>query len=172
MSNLLQTSLPKVGEPVVCLVTTQGDICLRLFPQFAPKAVQNFLGLVKFGYYDNVIFHRVIANFMIQTGDPTGTGIGGQSFWGEPFADEFDYRLKHIRGTVSMANSGPATNGSQFFIVQAESTPWLDSKHTIFGQVFAGLEVVDKIATLPTDEQDRPITSCWIEKAVVETYES
>ncbi len=165
-----QVDLPKKGEQIVKLETAQGDIFIRLFPQYTPKTVENFLGLVEKQYYDGTIFHRVIRDFMIQGGDPTGTGRGGESIWGVPFADEFDYRLKNIRGAVSMANAGPATNGSQFFIVQAESTPWLDGKHTVFGQVFEGLEVVDTIASLPTDQTDKPLQECKIVKAQIHIF--
>ncbi|KAL2351747.1 cyclophilin-type peptidyl-prolyl cis-trans isomerase [Cryomyces antarcticus] len=124
--------------------TTYGDIHLRLFPSAAPKAVENFVTHAKTGYYNNVIFHRVIRKFMIQTGDPLGDGTGGESIWGKEFDDEFS-TLKHDRPyTVSMANAGPGTNGSQFFIT-TEKTPWLDNKHTIFGRAIQGLDVVHKI---------------------------
>lgn len=151
-----QTALPQKGEQVVKITTTKGDIWIRLFPEFAPKTVENFVGLAKKGYYDGIIFHRVIPDFMIQGGDPTGTGRGGESLWGAPFADEFHYNLKNIKGALSMANSGPATNGSQFFIVDAEATPWLDGKHSVFGQVYEGMDVVKKIVNAPRNHMDKP----------------
>ncbi|GAA95944.1 uncharacterized protein L969DRAFT_69776 [Mixia osmundae IAM 14324] len=125
--------------------TTEGDIHLRLFPEQAPLAVENFVGLSKSGYYEGVIFHRVIKKFMLQTGDPLGDGTGGESIWGKPFEDEFSPELKHDRPyTLSMANAGPKTNGSQFFIT-VTPTPWLDNKHTIFGRAIAGLDVIHAI---------------------------
>ncbi len=165
-----QTDLPQTGQTIAKISTTHGDIFARLFPEFAPKTVENFLGLAKKGYYDGIIFHRVISDFMIQTGDPTGTGSGGESLWGGSFADEFDYRLKNVRGALSMANSGPATNGSQFFIVQAEATPWLDGKHSVFGQVYEGLEVVNKIANLPRDMMDKPTEEAIMIKVEMMDY--
>jgi peptidylprolyl isomerase domain and WD repeat-containing protein 1 len=126
------------------LHTTYGDIQFRLFPDKAPKSVENFVTHSKNGYYNNVIFHRIIRKFMIQTGDPLGDGTGGESIWGGEFQDEFS-DLKHDRAyTVSMANAGPNTNGSQFFIT-TEKTPWLDGKHTVFGRVTAGMDVVHRI---------------------------
>jgi peptidyl-prolyl cis-trans isomerase B (cyclophilin B) len=162
-----QTDLPQKGETVVKISTNLGDIFARLFPEYAPKTVENFLGLAKKGYYDGIIFHRVIPDFMVQTGDPTGTGRGGESLWGGKFADEFDYNLKNIRGALSMANAGPGTNGSQFFIVQAESTPWLNGKHSVFGQVYEGIDVVDKITALPRDSMDKPLEEVRMEKVEV-----
>ncbi|PPQ65382.1 hypothetical protein CVT26_000007 [Gymnopilus dilepis] len=136
--------------------TTVGDIHMRLFPQQAPKAVENFVGHARSGYFEGVIFHRVIAKFMIQTGDPLGDGTGGMSIWGREFEDEFSDDLKHDRPyTVSMANAGPNTNGSQFFIT-TNATPWLDKKHTIFGRVISGLEVVHTIENVKTDKTDKP----------------
>ncbi len=129
----------------VVLETSEGEIEIALKPGIAPKATENFVGLVKKGYYDGVIFHRVIPNFMIQGGDPTGTGEGGESLWGECFEDECtpdeQFDRKYL---LAMANRGPATNGSQFFITTAE-TPWLNGKHTIFGEVVSGQKVIDKI---------------------------
>jgi peptidyl-prolyl cis-trans isomerase B (cyclophilin B) len=162
-----QTGLPKPGEQVAKIVTKYGEILVRFFPEFAPKTVENFLGLAGKGYYDGIIFHRVIPDFMIQTGDPTGTGRGGESLWGGKFADEFDYQLKNIRGALSMANAGPGTNGSQFFIVQAPATPWLDGKHSVFGQVYEGMEVVDAITALPRDSMDKPLEEVRMEKVEV-----
>ncbi|KAH8104727.1 hypothetical protein BXZ70DRAFT_611890 [Cristinia sonorae] len=136
--------------------TTVGDMHLRLFPQQAPKAVENFVGHARSGYYEGVLFHRVIPKFMIQTGDPLGDGTGGTSIWGHEFEDEFSDDLKHDRPyTVSMANAGPGTNGSQFFIT-TNATPWLDKKHTIFGRVLSGLEVVHAIENVKTNKLDKP----------------
>ncbi|OSD07269.1 peptidyl-prolyl cis-trans isomerase [Trametes coccinea BRFM310] len=136
--------------------TTLGDIHMRLFPQQAPKAVENFVGHARSGYFEGVIFHRVIPKFMIQTGDPLGDGTGGESIWGHEFEDEFSDDLKHDRPyTVSMANAGPNTNGSQFFITTT-ATPWLDKKHTIFGRVLSGLEVVHAIENVKTNKMDKP----------------
>ncbi|KAF5382738.1 hypothetical protein D9615_002870 [Tricholomella constricta] len=136
--------------------TTFGDMHLRLFPAQAPKAVENFVGHARGGYFEGVIFHRVIPKFMIQTGDPLGDGTGGMSIWGKEFEDEFSDDLKHDRPyTVSMANAGPGTNGSQFFITTT-ATPWLDKKHTIFGRVISGLEVVHTIENVKTNKTDKP----------------
>ena len=171
------------GEVLVEMKTTMGDIKIKLFPEQAPKTVENFLGHARSGYYNGIIFHRVIPNFMIQGGDPTGTGMGGESIWGGTFEDECVPELVNIRGALSMANAGPGTNGSQFFIVQAKQvetsilkqmevrgwskeevelykknggTPWLDGKHTVFGQVVEGMEVVDNIANVDRNMQDKP----------------
>jgi len=136
--------------------TTMGDMHLRLFPSQAPKAVENFVGHARNGYFEGVIFHRVIPKFMIQTGDPLGDGTGGMSIWGREFEDEFSDDLKHDRPyTMSMANAGPGTNGSQFFITTT-ATPWLDKKHTIFGRVISGLEVVHTIENVKTSKTDKP----------------
>ncbi|ESK87163.1 peptidyl-prolyl cis-trans isomerase [Moniliophthora roreri MCA 2997] len=136
--------------------TTLGDIHMRLFPQQAPKAVENFVGHARSGYFEGIIFHRVIAKFMIQTGDPLGDGTGGTSVWGREFEDEFSDDLKHDRPyTVSMANAGPGTNGSQFFITTT-ATPWLDKKHTVFGRVITGLEVIHAIENVKTNKVDKP----------------
>ncbi|KAF7730577.1 Peptidyl-prolyl cis-trans isomerase cyp15 [Apophysomyces ossiformis] len=138
------------------LRTTCGDIHIQLFPDVAPKAVENFLTHAKNGYYDNLIFHRVIKGFMIQTGCPFGDGTGGESIWGDDFEDEFSPNVKHDRPyTVSMANAGPNTNGSQFFITVVP-TPWLDNKHTIFGRVSAGMDVVHTIEHERVDRNDKP----------------
>jgi len=154
------TALGKGGPSPVAnaatIHTTLGDMHLRLFPQQAPKAVENFVGHARSGYYEGVIFHRVIPKFMIQTGDPLGDGTGGMSIWGREFEDEFSDDLKHDRPyTVSMANAGPNTNGSQFFITTT-ATPWLDKKHTIFGRVLSGLEVVHTIENAKTNKLDKP----------------
>lgn len=177
-----QLELERVSGPTAVISTDYGDITVQLFPEQAPKTVENFVTLARRGYYDGVNFHRVIADFMIQGGDPTGTGAGGESAFGEPFADEFSKKLFNLRGALSMANAGPNTNGSQFFIVQNQhlspemnvqmevagypkkvieayangGTPWLDFHHTVFGQVIAGMDVVDQIAACATDAQDKP----------------
>ena len=167
-----QTAMPANGDTVAVMHTNMGDISIKLFPDQAPKTVENFTTHAKNGYYNGLIFHRVIKDFMIQGGDPTGTGMGGESIWGSPFKDEFHPDLHNLRGALSMANAGPGTNGSQFFIVQADSvpanmigqmkqlgeenfpadtiedyeklggTPWLDFRHSVFGQVFEGMDVV------------------------------
>jgi len=148
--------------------TTLGDIHMRLFPQQAPKAVENFVGHARSGYFEGVVFHRVIPKFMIQTGDPLGDGTGGMSIWGKEFEDEFSDDLKHDRPyTVSMANAGPATNGSQFFIT-TNATPWLDKKHTIFGRVLSGLEVVHTIENVKTNKLDKPYEDIKIVNVDVE----
>lgn len=154
-----------MSNPKILLSTNFGDITIELFPQSAPKAVENFIGLVKQGYYDGIIFHRVIRDFMIQGGDPTGTGRGGKSLWHRAFEDEFDRNLTHKRGVISMANAGRNTNGSQFFIVTTEDASFLDGKHSIFGQVIEGMNVVDEIERLPVDGNDRPKMEAKIEKA-------
>ncbi|KIY62048.1 peptidyl-prolyl cis-trans isomerase [Cylindrobasidium torrendii FP15055 ss-10] len=148
--------------------TTMGDIHMRLFPQQAPKAVENFVGHARSGFFEGVIFHRVIPKFMIQTGDPLGDGTGGESIWGKEFEDEFSEDLKHDRPyTVSMANAGPGTNGSQFFITTT-TTPWLDNKHTIFGRVLSGLEVVHAIENVKTNKGDKPYEDIKIVNIIVE----
>ena len=155
-------------NPKVKLSTNHGAITLELFPEAAPKAVENFIWLVEKWYYDGIIFHRIIRDFMIQWGDPTGTGSGGKSLWMRAFEDEFsDTSLTHKKGTLSMANAGRNTNGSQFFIVTAEDASFLDRKHTIFWQVVEGIEIVEQIERLPTDRNDRPETEVKIEKAIV-----
>jgi len=137
--------------------TNQGSIEVTLKPDIAPKATENFLKLAEQGYYDGVIFHRVIKDFMIQGGDPTGTGRGGKSFWGTPFEDEVSESVKFDRpALLAMANSGPRTNGSQFFITTVE-TPWLHKKHTIFGEVTKGYDIVQKIESTKTGPGDRPL---------------
>lgn len=168
------------------IVTTEGTIKVMFFPDAAPQAVENFTTHSENGYYDGIIFHRVIPDFMIQCGDPTGTGMGGESIWGHSFRDEFSVDYHNIRGALCMANAGPGTNGSQFFIVQASDcnpgfldqmkqipdsfpadcvadyenfggTPWLDFRHTVFGQVYEGMDVVDKIASVERDQNDKPL---------------
>ena len=139
--------------------TNHGPIHVELFPDDAPKTVNNFVKLVNDGFYDRVIFHRVIPDFMIQGGDPTGTGSGGPGY---SFEDEFnDHKVE--RGALAMANAGPNTNGSQFFIVTTEAAPWLDGKHTVFGRVADGMDVVDTISELPRDARDKPHDDVVIE---------
>jgi cyclophilin family peptidyl-prolyl cis-trans isomerase len=142
------------------LQTNHGAIEFELFDDDAPKTVENFLKLARDGFYDGVIFHRVIPDFMIQGGDPTGTGRGGPGY---QFEDEFNDN-KVVRGALAMANAGPNTNGSQFFIVTAEATPWLDGKHTVFGRVTNGMDVVDEIENVDTDANDKPREDVTIER--------
>ena len=176
----IQLSAPQKGDTLAVMHTNMGDIKIKLFPEKAPKTVENFVTHSKNGYYNGLKFHRVINDFMIQGGDPRGNGTGGESLWGGSFSDEFDPELHNLRGALSMANSGPDTNGSQFFIVQAREvpsnmleqmrdledngfpaditaayealggTPWLDFRHTVFGQVTEGMDVVDAIAAVET----------------------
>jgi cyclophilin family peptidyl-prolyl cis-trans isomerase len=145
------------------LQTNHGRIELELYPTDAPKTVENFAKLARDGFYDGVTFHRVIPDFMIQGGDPTGTGSGGPGY---SFEDEINQH-KVERGALAMANAGPNTNGSQFFIVTAKSAPWLDDKHTVFGKVTAGMEVVDAISELPRDARDKPEEPVLIESVEV-----
>ena len=153
-----------MSDTKVVLETNQGEIELKLFPEVAPKAVENFTKLAEKGYYDGVVFHRVIPEFMIQGGDPTGTGMGGESIWGEPFEDECDPNVTFDKkGLLAMANAGPGTNGSQFFITTA-GTPWLQGRHTIFGEVTGGYEAVEKIEQAPRDPRDKPEQPQRIEK--------
>lgn len=207
-----QLKKPQSGEEVAVLETSKGTIRIRLFPDYAPTAVENFKTLIKNGYYDGIIFHRVIDDFMIQSGDPTGTGAGGEcAFEGyDTFQDEFGRNLYNFRGAVSMANTGvDNTNSSQFFIVQTKTptygglgsadgfvqnggaqwaadkyeeiggTPYLDgqfksitrSGHTVFGQVYEGLDVVDKIAGVEVDSGSKPVKDVKIKKAYLETVE-
>ncbi|MDX6507355.1 MAG: peptidyl-prolyl cis-trans isomerase [Gaiellaceae bacterium] len=142
------------------LHTNHGAIEVELFDGDAPKTVENFLKLARDGFYDGVVFHRVIPDFMIQGGDPTGTGMGGPGY---TFEDEFnDHKVE--RGALAMANAGPNTNGSQFFIVTAEATPWLDGKHTVFGKVTSGMDAVDSIESTETDANDKPREPAMIER--------
>jgi cyclophilin family peptidyl-prolyl cis-trans isomerase len=143
-------SVARVSQAV--LHTSEGDVELDLFPADAPKTVENFTKLASEGFYDGLIFHRVIPDFMVQAGCPLGTGTGGPGY---SFEDEINEH-KVERGALAMANAGPNTNGSQFFIVTAEATPWLDGKHTVFGKVTAGQDVVDRISKADRDERDRP----------------
>ncbi len=188
----LQLEKPTAGDTVAIMHTNKGDIKIKLFKNETPKTFENFTTHAKNGYYNGLIFHRVIKDFMIQGGDPKGCGIGGESIWGRPFEDEFTPKLHNIRGALSMANSGPNTNGSQFFIVQADTvpanmleqmkdlpeaypeecanayrdlggTPWLDYHHTVFGQVYEGMDVVDKIANTKVGFSDKPLFSITID---------
>lgn len=152
---------------VVVFETTQGDIELQMYEDKAPKTVENFVTHVENGYYDGLIFHRVIKNFMIQGGDPTGTGRGGESIWGAPFEDEFYPNLVFDRaGLLAMANSGPNTNGSQFFITTAP-TPWLNGGHTIFGEVIDGYDALRKIENARTGRGDKPVVDQKIIRATI-----
>lgn len=194
-----QTAAPIKGDTIAVMHTSMGDIKIKLFVNETPRATENFITHSKNGYYNGLIFHRVIPDFMIQGGDPTGTGMGGESIWGGSFEDEFTEDLHNIRGALSMANSGPNTNSSQFFIVQASTvpeqmlsqmkdledsgfpaeatknyeqhggTPWLDFRHTVFGQTFEGIEVIDKIANVKTAENDRPCEDVKILSVDIET---
>lgn len=156
----------RAQETTVVLETNQGNIELKLFPDVAPKAVENFTGLVKKGYYDGIIFHRVIKGFMIQGGDPSGSGMGGASIWGVPFEDEVSSSVEFDRkGLLAMANAGPSTNGSQFFITTV-ATSWLNMKHTIFGEVSAGYDVVEKIENCQTGALDKPV----LEQKIIKAY--
>ena len=193
-----QLKPPQPGDKVAIMTTSMGEIKIKLFPDVAPKAVENYTTHAENGYYDGVIFHRVINDFMIQGGDPQGTGRGGESIWGEPFEDEFDDSFRHFRGALSMANRGANTNGSQFFIVQNTKvndaslraagqaganeeilktyeelggTPHLDGRHTVFGQVYEGLDIVDKIAATEVDQNDKPIENVEILNIEVKTFE-
>ena len=156
-------------QTVAVIKTNMGVIEVELFDKLVPKTVENFTGLAKKGYYDGIIFHRVIDGFMIQTGDPTGTGRGGESLWGTKFADEFHPTLKHDKpGILSMANAGPNTNGSQFFITLVP-TSWLDGKHSVFGRVIKGMEVVQAIGKVETGAQDKPVKEVKMEKVTIES---
>ncbi len=195
-----QLDRPVQGEPIAIMHTSMGNISIRLFPEKTPKTFENFTTHAKNGYYDGLIFHRVIRDFMIQGGDPNGTGTGGESIWGRSFEDEPDIELCNYRGALSMANAGPNTNGSQFFIVQAADcpkqmlaqmpalaergfppsvaenyaaiggTPWLDFKHTVFGQVYDGMDVVDAIAAVPVGRNDKPQTDVVIQSIEIIEY--
>ncbi|TCK93124.1 peptidyl-prolyl cis-trans isomerase B (cyclophilin B) [Natranaerovirga hydrolytica] len=195
---LNQFDQPAEGETVVKMhIKDYGVIELRLFPEEAPKTVENFVTHAKDGYYEGVTFHRVIEDFMIQGGDPTATGAGGESIWGEAFEDEFSMNLFPFRGALCMANAGPNTNGSQFFIVQLDEadeglasqmkelnwpeeivegymehggTPHLFQRHTVFGQVYAGMDVVDAIAATTVDGNDKPLEDVVIEKIEIVEY--
>ncbi len=148
--------------------TNMGKFEVELYPDKAPKTVENFTGLAEKGYYKGVIFHRVIPNFMIQGGDPTGTGRGGESIWGKPFEDEVNTGLEFDSpGILAMANAGPNTNGSQFFITVAP-TPWLNNHHTIFGKVISGMDVVNSISQVDRNAQDKPLKDVVIQDITIE----
>ena len=198
---MIETTFPQLNPaavegPVATIKTNHGELKIKLFPEVAPKTVANFVGLSKNGYYDGIIFHRIIPDFMIQGGDPTGTGMGGQSIYGASFEDEFSMNAFNLRGALSMANAGPNTNGSQFFIVQNTNfpyakeqlvnggwpaeiaaayaanggTPHLDQKHTVFGQLMdeASYAVLDAIAAAETGAMDKPIQDVVIETIEIE----
>ncbi len=153
---------------VAAIYTNHGKITFEMYPTEAPKAVENFIGLTLQGYYNKLTFHRIVRNFMIQTGDSTATGSGGRSYFGKEFEDECVNSLKHnVAGTVSMANRGPHTNTSQFFITTA-ATPWLDGKHTLFGKVIDGMDVVNEIGSVETDKMEKPVKPVIIEKITIE----
>ncbi len=153
---------------VATINTNVGSFEVKLFANEVPKTVENFVGLITDGKYNGVIFHRVIADFMLQGGDPTGTGRGGESYWGGKFEDEFNDSLKHSKpGMLSMANAGPNTNGSQFFVTLVP-TPWLDGKHAIFGEVISGMDVVEAIGKTKTGMMDKPVEDIVMEKVTVE----
>ncbi len=163
----VQLNQKEIEDMVVILETTQGNIEIKLMPEVAPKACENFTKLINDGYYDGIIFHRVIKNFMIQGGDPDGTGRGGESVWGKPFEDEVTPTAQFDRaGILAMANSGPNTNGSQFFITTKE-TPWLNMKHTIFGEVISGYDVVEAIENVEVGPGDKPVETQEIIRASV-----
>lgn len=211
--DLIQFQQPQKGDTIATMKTSKGDIKIRLFEKQAPKAVENFVTHAKNGYYDGLSFHRVIGNFMIQGGDPNGDGTGGESIWNKPFEDEFSDELYNFRGALSMANSGADSNGSQFFIVQANNptsmtnayfeqlykqakeqnwanknykhpaaakekyaevggTPHLDHMHTVFGQVIDGMDIVDVIADVETDQNDKPIEDVLIQSITIEEVQS
>lgn len=190
-----QLDLSKAQGPKAIIKTNLGTIEVQLFKKLATKTVKNFVELVKKGYYDGVTFHRVIPDFMIQGGDPTGTGRGGESIYGHPFENEFSEQLFNFNGALSMANAGPNTNGSQFFIVSNEhvpanmidqmkmvgypqevidrykengGTPWLDHRHTVFGQVIKGMDVVQAISKVERDQMDKPKDNVVMEKVTIE----
>lgn len=192
MSQFPQLDLEN-SKVTATIKTNRGNIKVALFPEQAPKTVKNFIELSKKGYYDGIIFHRIIPDFMIQGGDPTGTGMGGTSIYGKKFEDEFSSEVFNLRGALSMANAGPNTNGSQFFIVEATrvpgrmlkqmkgqfpdevitaygemgGTPWLDGKHTVFGHVMSGMDIVSKIANAKSDYADKPTEDIKIENITI-----
>lgn len=190
MSTYPQLDSKDTNVQTVVLNTNHGAITLELYPDIAPKTVENFVGLAEKNYYDGIIFHRVIKDFMIQGGDPSGTGMGGESIWGEQFEDEFSQEVYNLKGALSMANAGPNTNGSQFFIVTAPEvpanmleqmtgagypeeivaayrenggTPWLDQRHSVFGHVVDGMDVVEAIQNVDINPGDKPVEDVVIE---------
>jgi peptidyl-prolyl cis-trans isomerase-like 1 len=169
-SNILEKGNNSMSDSttVAIIKTNMGTIEIELFADKTPKTVENFVGLAEKGYYNGVIFHRVMDNFMIQGGDPSGTGRNGTSLWGGTFEDEFVPELRHDSpGTLSMANRGPNTNTSQFFITLVP-TPWLDGKHTIFGKVISGMDVVYAIGKVKTAAGDRPVNDVIMEEVTIE----
>lgn len=169
-SNTLEKGNNSMSDSITVAIikTNMGTIEIELFADKTPKTVENFVGLAEKGYYNGVTFHRVIKNFMIQGGDPTGTGRGGASFWGSKFEDELVPDLKFdTPGILAMANAGPNTNGSQFFITLA-ATPWLNGKHTVFGKVINGMDVVSAIGEVKTETGDRPINPVVMEEVTIE----
>lgn len=194
MNEFPQLNSDKETELKAVIKTNKGEMTIRLFPEHAPKTVENFVGLAQKGYYDGVIFHRVIPNFMIQGGDPTGSGMGGDSLFGGNFEDEFSPELYNLNGALSMANAGPNTNSSQFFIVtmsdipaqmvsqledagypeeiieaykEKGGTPWLDQKHTVFGQLVDGYDVADTIQNVDKNAMDKPLKNVTIESILI-----
>lgn len=196
-----QLDKPARGDVIGIVSTNLGEFRIKFFADAAPKAVENFTTHAKNGYYDDVTFHRIIEDFMIQGGDPEGTGRGGRSIWGRPFEDEFSVNYRNLYGAVSMANSGPNTNGSQFFIVttsyidkeiikqmrelgESKGYPdnvvnayeelggayWLDGRHTVFGQVYEGMDVVEEISRVDTDASDRPMEPVIIQSIIIDKY--
>ena len=195
MSKFPQLVEANENDKLAVIKTSKGDITVKLFLEEAPLTVKNFISHAENSYYDGIIFHRVIEKFMIQGGDPTGTGAGGESIYGETFEDEIHEDLFNIYGALSMANAGPNTNGSQFFIVTADDvsdsfleqmadadypqeiidaykqkggTPWLDRRHTVFGQVVGGMDVVERIGQVETDMQDKPKEDIIIESIEIQ----
>ncbi len=169
-SNTLEKGNNSMSDSITVAVikTNMGTIEIELFADKTPKTVENFVGLAEKGYFNGVTFHRVIKNFMLQGGDPSGTGRGGASFWGGKFEDELVPDLKFdVPGILAMANAGPNTNGSQFFITLA-ATPWLDGKHTVFGKVINGMDVVYAIGEVKTEAGDRPINPVVMEEVIIE----
>jgi peptidyl-prolyl cis-trans isomerase B (cyclophilin B) len=197
---LLQNQKPEKGDKIAVMETSMGTIKLMFFPEIAPKAVENYITLSENGYYDGITFHRVMNEFMIQGGDPTASGSGGESCWGKSFEDEFSKYLFNFRGALSMANAGANTNGSPFFINQNNGysdenweiiksrygvseevvelykkmgggAPWLDGHHTVFGQVIEGMDVVDAIAAVPVNIASKPLEDVTIIGITIEEYE-
>ena len=193
VSDVVDTTVAQ-GDITANIKTSMGEITIKLLPEYAPKTVENFVGLAEKGYYNGLIFHRVIDDFMIQGGDPTGTGMGGESLWGKDFEDEFNEKALHLKGAISMANSGPNTNGSQFFIIEGDDvdelalasskykydditkaaykeeggTPWLDGVHSVFGQVTSGMEVVEEISDVKVDaSSSKPAKDVVIETVTI-----
>lgn len=168
LSLIFLTACSMNSERIATIETNLGTIKIKLYEKEAPNTTKNFIELAKKGYYDGIIFHRVIEDFMIQTGDPTGTGRGGETYNGEVLKDEFAPGLTHIQGVVSMANAGPNTNGSQFFIVtNPDGTKYLDGRHSIFGQVVEGMDVAIKISQVERDGNDKPLEPVVMNKVTI-----